>query len=147
MRKQVERVARTKRSHVNFLLVWNQSFWKLEHRALAKSSGEAARRESEPALIFANFHFRSGNRRENKPNNFHNNMLYVVDSVLPQKNRQCERANAFMLFRCPLDHTPFVILFLWYGVIELVPKRLGANRTGRIVFGASCPDTVPAVLF
>ena len=37
-----------------------------------------------------------------------NNMLYV-------DNRQCKRANAFMLFRCPLDHIPFVI-FLWCGV-------------------------------
>ena len=42
-------------------------------------------------------------------------MLYVVDNVLPQKNRQCKRANAFMLYRCPLDHIPFVIFFMMQG--------------------------------
>ena len=57
MRTQVERAARTERSYVDFLLVWNQSFWKLKHRALTKSSGEAARRESEPVLISAKFSF------------------------------------------------------------------------------------------
>ena len=57
MRTLVERVAQTKKKYVNFLLVWNQSFWKLEQRALTKSSGEAARRESEPVLISSKFSF------------------------------------------------------------------------------------------
>ena len=58
----------------------------------------AKQRDEKVSLLLSlqNFHFRPANRRANKTNNFHNNMLYVVHNVLPQKIRHCKRANAFM---------------------------------------------------